>query len=75
MSLEATIKRLERQVELLASKAPGCDEAFRRGFEKGFVFALLMLQGCNAFDPESEELRLARNPPSRNPKREQLDLF
>jgi hypothetical protein len=75
MSLEASIKRLEHQVEMLASKSSGCDAAFRRGFEKGLVFALLIMQGYNAFDPEDEDLKLARTEPLHDPKRGQLDLF
>jgi hypothetical protein len=75
MSLEASIKRLEHQVELLVAKTSGYDEAFRRGFEKGLAFALLMMQGRNAFDPEDGELKLARTAPLRSPKPGQLDLF
>jgi hypothetical protein len=75
MSLDASINRLEHQVDLLSSKVSGYDAAFRRGFEKGLQFALLMMQGRNAFDPQDEELKLLRTEPLPSPKPGQLDLF
>jgi hypothetical protein len=75
MSLEESIRRLEIRIDRLLEKAASNDGAFAKGFEKGVVFALLMAQGINAFDPADADLRLLRKSPPPKRGRGQLDLF
>lgn len=75
MRLEESLDRLEIQIDHLLEKAAAYDGAFTRGFEKGMVFALLMVQGINVFDPADAELTPLRKSPARKRGRGQLDLF
>lgn len=75
MRLEESIDRLETGIDHLLEKAAAYDGAFVRGFEKGVVFALLMMQGINMFDPADPELSLLRQSATRKRGRCQLDLF
>ena len=75
MRLEESLDRLEVQIDHLLERAATYEGAFVKGFEKGVLFALLMVQGVNAFDPADAELTLLRKPPARKPGRGQLDLF
>jgi hypothetical protein len=75
MRLEESIDRLETGIDHLLEKAAAYDGAFVRGFEKGVVFALLMVQGINMFDPADAELSFLRKSPARKRGRGQLDLF
>lgn len=75
MPLEQSLDRLEIRIDRLLEKAAACDGAFAKGFEKGVVFALLMAQGMNVFDPADADLTLLRKSPARKPGRGQLDLF
>jgi hypothetical protein len=75
MRLEESIDRLETGIDHLLQKAAAYDGAFVRGFEKGVVFALLMAQGSNVFDPADAELGLAKKSRTRKRGRGQMDLF
>jgi hypothetical protein len=75
MRLEESLDRLEIQLDQILEKAEAYDGAFVKGFEKGVVFALLMVQGINVFDPADADLSLLRKAPPRKRKRGQLDLF
>ena len=75
MRLEESLDRLEIRIDHLLEKTVAYDGAFAKGFEKGMVFALLMVQGRNVFDPADAELDLVRKSRARKPGRGQLDLF
>jgi len=75
MRLQESLDRLELRIDHLLEKAATYDGAFAKGFEKGMVFALLMVQGINVFDPADAELTSLRKSPARKPGRGQLDLF
>jgi hypothetical protein len=75
MRLEESLDRLEAQIDHLLKRAAAYEGAFAKGFEKGLVFALLMVQGINMFDPADAELRPLRKPPDRKTGRGQLELF
>ncbi|MGE5258063.1 MAG: hypothetical protein ACM3KE_15395 [Hyphomicrobiales bacterium] len=75
MRLEESLDRLEIRVDHLLKKATAYDGAFAKGFEKGMVFALLMVQGINVFDPADPELTALRKSPARTTGRGQLTLF
>jgi hypothetical protein len=75
MRLEVSLDRLEIRVDHLLKKAAAYDGAFAKGFEKGMVFALLMVQGINVFDPADAELTALRKSPAPKTGRGQLQLF
>ena len=75
MRLEESLDRLEVQIDHILEKAAACDGAFAKGFKKGMLFALLMVQGINVLDPADAELAPLRKSPARKTGRGQLELF
>jgi len=68
-------KVLESEIDKLKRKAVKYDYAFKRGFEKGFLFFYSMATGLNAFDRQDESLEIMRKFPPEAPKGKQMKLF
>lgn len=75
MDLEASLQRLEEQIELLKRKADGCGDAYHKGFTKGVCMALLMLQSKVPAARTGKRAKTATSSTPAKPKRDQLDLF
>ena len=75
LNSENFVKPLENEIEKLQKKAVKYDYAFNRGFQQGFSFLYLILNGLNVSRASEEELKILRKFPAEAPKGEQIGLF